>query len=321
MSRTLRSLLAFTALALLTLGAAPAAEPTADKAAAETLAQAWKLLEGRQFREAARAFEKADELMGGKCGACQVGLSRAQHAAGNRKAAIAAARRATAVLTRPDSLAQAWNQLGVALISDKKKDLEEAEAAFRKAVELSGGGGLARYNLAELLLRAERHTEALEAARAYMRTEPQGFAAQSARIVLCQAKRITDPPILDPRNLPEGTFCTPDELRLPDEPDQEAMKADAARVSRPQKIHGEPPFYSEQARQDRAQGVVLLESIIDEEGCVRNLRVCRSLHPDLDKISSETLARWVFEPARLDGKEVKVYYTLTVNFTFGPKGS
>ncbi len=319
MSRTLRSLLAFAALALLTLGAAP---PIDDKAAAESVAQAWKLLEGKQYREAARAFEKADEQMGGKCGACMVGLSRAQHAAGNRKAAVEAARRATAVLTRPDSLAQAWNQLGVVLLGDKRKDLEEAEAAFRKAVELGGeGGSLARYNLAELLLRAERHAEALETARAYMRTEPQGFAAQSARIVLCQAKRITEPPILDPRNLPEGTFCTPDELRLPDVPDQEAGNADASQVSRPQKIHGEPPFYSEQARQDRAQGVVMLESIIDEEGCVRNLRVCRSLHPDLDKISSETLARWVFEPARLDGKEVKVYYTLTVNFTFGPKGS
>lgn len=305
--------MALAALALLTLGAAP---PIDEKAAAETLAQAWKLLEGQKYRRAAGAFQKAYELSGKTCGACLVGLSRAQHAAGNRKEAVEAARSATAVLTRPDSLAQAWNQLGVALLGDKKQDLAAAEAAFRKAVELGGeGGSLARYNLAELLARAERHAEALEAARSYLQAEPQGFTARSARIVLCQAKKITDPPFLDPESLPEGTLCTPDQVRLPPVAGKEVDR-DAVKVTPPRRIHGNPPFYTRQARQDRARGTVILESIIDEEGCVRNLHICRSVHPDLDKVSSEVIAGWVFEPALLDGKEpVKVYYTLSVNFT------
>lgn len=69
------------------------------------------------------------------------------------------------LIDRPDALAQAHNELGVAL-SDGTKNQVEAEAAFRKALELGPPSpGTVRANLAAVLLRSGRHAEALELAR------------------------------------------------------------------------------------------------------------------------------------------------------------
>ena len=87
-----------------------------------------------------------------------------------------------------------------------------------------------------------------------------------------------------------------------------------AEVSPPEKLFGRPPEYT---RGVTKQGAVIVESIIDEEGCIQNLRVCKSVHPALDLATLDAVRRWVFRPAELEGKPVKVYYTLTVNFTMG----
>jgi len=95
-------------------------------------------------------------------------------------------------------------------------------------------------------------------------------------------------------------------------------------VTRPEKISGAPPAYTEEARKARVTGVVILEAIIDEQGNVVNLRVLQGLPMGLDQAALEAVKTWKFKPATLDGQPVKVYYTLTVNYTmetgpeFGP---
>jgi TonB family protein len=95
-------------------------------------------------------------------------------------------------------------------------------------------------------------------------------------------------------------------------------------VSRPEKISGAPPVYTEMARKAGVNGTVILESIIDEQGDVTNVRVLQGLPMGLDQAAVEAVRTWKFKPAMFEGRPVKVYYTLTVNFKvekpsgFGP---
>lgn len=85
-------------------------------------------------------------------------------------------------------------------------------------------------------------------------------------------------------------------------------------ISAPQKLSGAAPVYTELARRSRVTGTVIVEAVIDEQGNVTNARVLKGLPMGLDRSAVEAVQTWKFKPAMLEGKPVKVYYTLTVNF-------
>lgn len=87
------------------------------------------------------------------------------------------------------------------------------------------------------------------------------------------------------------------------------------KVTRPEKISGAAPIYTELARRARVSGTVIMEAIIDEQGNVANARVLKGLPMGLDRAAVEAVQTWKFKPATLEGKPVKVYYVLTVNFS------
>lgn len=142
-------------------------------------------------------------------------------------------------------------------------------------------------------LAAKRYKEAAEGARGYLAANPEGSYDVVARAILCSAR-------LD-GHLPPPSFST------------EPMKIEGD-VRRPAKIYGTGPVYSERARQEKVNGVVVFEATIDHEGCVQKLRLLQGLHPDLDASARWAVEHWVFHPATLNGKPVDVYYALTVNF-------
>jgi TonB family protein len=85
-------------------------------------------------------------------------------------------------------------------------------------------------------------------------------------------------------------------------------------VTRPIKISGPNPQYTEVARKARIQGVVIVEAIIDKSGSVVGVRVLRPLPMGLDAAAVEAVRQWKFQPATLEGQPVDVLYNLTVNF-------
>jgi TonB family protein len=85
-------------------------------------------------------------------------------------------------------------------------------------------------------------------------------------------------------------------------------------VTRPELISKTTPVYTELARKARVMGVVILEAVIDEAGDVADLRVLKGLPMGLDQAAVEAVKNWKFEPATLEGRPVKVYYSLVVNF-------
>jgi protein TonB len=85
-------------------------------------------------------------------------------------------------------------------------------------------------------------------------------------------------------------------------------------VSRPIKISAPQPQYTEAARQARVQGVVIVQAIIDCTGTVTSVTVLKALPLGLSEAAVEAISQWRFEPARVNGSPVSVYYNLTVNF-------
>ncbi|MFL6258918.1 MAG: energy transducer TonB [Thermoanaerobaculia bacterium] len=85
-------------------------------------------------------------------------------------------------------------------------------------------------------------------------------------------------------------------------------------VTRPEIITHSAPLYPEAARRAKVTGTVVVESIIDKDGSVKNVRTLKDQPMGLGLSAMEAACAWRFKPAALDHKPVKVYYVLTINF-------
>jgi TonB family protein len=82
----------------------------------------------------------------------------------------------------------------------------------------------------------------------------------------------------------------------------------------PRCISCKEPGYSPEAMKARVQGMVVLWTIIDEQGRANETRVMKPLGMGLDEEAVRAVQSWKFEPAKRDGKPVPVYMTIEVNF-------
>lgn len=85
-------------------------------------------------------------------------------------------------------------------------------------------------------------------------------------------------------------------------------------VQKPVKIIEVQPQYTEIARKARIQGVVILQTIIDKEGNITDVKILKALPMGLAEAAVSAVKQWKYEPATLNGKPVAVYFNLTVNF-------
>jgi thiol-disulfide isomerase/thioredoxin len=185
----------FAAVAFLLGAPAYADAPEPTNAEAE-LQGALRLLATQRVREARDAFRRANELSGGQCFRCLEGLAAAETRLGDFGVAIETARAAEKAAKTPEESARAANQLGLALsgkAGKKGPELAQAEAAYRKAVELSGGKlNAVVYNLATVLLREGKRKEGLERLDDFLRAEPEGPRAAQARTLRRNPHRAGD---------------------------------------------------------------------------------------------------------------------------------
>jgi TonB family protein len=82
----------------------------------------------------------------------------------------------------------------------------------------------------------------------------------------------------------------------------------------PALIYKVAPEYSEQARQAKLQGTVLLSAIVEPSGKAVNIRVTQALGYGLDQQAIEAVEQWRFKPGSKDGAAVRVVATMQVNF-------
>lgn len=89
-------------------------------------------------------------------------------------------------------------------------------------------------------------------------------------------------------------------------------------VVAPKLIKKVQPIYPEEARLARVQGRVIAQAVIDEEGAVRDVSLLRgvtSVASMVDDAAMDAVRQWRYEPATLEGRPVKVYFTVVVSFT------
>lgn len=74
------------------------------------------------------------------------------------------------------------------------------------------------------------------------------------------------------------------------------------------------PKYPAEARAANIGGMVVLETRINEDGSLGEIRVLRPLGYGLDEAAIEAVKQWKFQPAREGGRPLSVVYTVTLNF-------
>jgi protein TonB len=74
------------------------------------------------------------------------------------------------------------------------------------------------------------------------------------------------------------------------------------------------PAYPAAAKTHRIEGKVLLDTVIDREGAIKDLSA-RTGHPWLAKSALETVRQWRYRPTTINGIPVEVQTEIEVTFT------
>ena len=75
------------------------------------------------------------------------------------------------------------------------------------------------------------------------------------------------------------------------------------------------PQYSARAMADKIEGEVIMECVVKADGKVGDVRIVKSLDPDLDQAAIDAASQWEFDPGTKNGKPVDVLVTITIAFT------
>lgn len=85
-------------------------------------------------------------------------------------------------------------------------------------------------------------------------------------------------------------------------------------ITPPKVLKRVEPLYSEKYRAVKISGLVIVEAELSETGSVGDVRLLKSVAPDLDQSAMDAVRQWTFAPAMRDGKPIAVLFNLTINF-------
>lgn len=275
------------------------------------------------FKRATKYFAKADRKADGRSLPAVMGLARSSLALARYEEALEATKRWIQLADRAGTRAGGYQQLGFVHyrrgLSERwspahqrhrrnaqgipepgDASLRAARDAFRRALDELGEDHPERHhlllNLAETLTWLDEDDEVSDVLDAYAAA---GGSDPHAAEVRCWT-RFSD------RRRPE---------EAEDREDDGPQEVSAGEVQKPVRVHFPAPEYPPGARAARMEGVVMLESIINQEGTVDCIRPLRGYPYPLAQAAMAAVRGWRFEPARRDGEPVSVFFNVTVNFT------
>jgi TonB family protein len=82
----------------------------------------------------------------------------------------------------------------------------------------------------------------------------------------------------------------------------------------PVPLNAVPAEYSDKARKAKVQGVVLVSTMISDDGSPTDIKVVKGLGMGLDEKAVEAVSKYRFRPAMKDGEPVAARITIEVNF-------
>lgn len=73
--------------------------------------------------------------------------------------------------------------------------------------------------------------------------------------------------------------------------------------------------YPDTAQMEGIEGKVVAQFVVEKDGSIGEVRITRGVHPDLNKEAIRVIKSLPkFEPGKQDGKLVRVWFTLPINF-------
>lgn len=183
-----------------------------------------KLQEGRgqydtgKYKDAIHTFKEADKLANGSCAECRLWLAKALDKVGAHKDALKNVDAVLGMTANPTILVGAYNERGVALVglaANDPKQLEPAEQAFRKALELSEGKiNAIRFSLGVTLLQMSRDAEGVAMLKEYLEKGPGAADAEIARKLIANPVRARKKIVPDfELTTLSGEYLTAEDLR------------------------------------------------------------------------------------------------------------
>jgi TonB family protein len=141
----------------------------------------------------------------------------------------------------------------------------------------------------------------------------RGTISVSERFALCQAKKAESSPFAAPASPSDGRCDMSEDLRRGIRLVSGASPPEGKMVARPEKLYGRTPLVPPALR-GSGRGEATVSAIIDEDGCLRDIRICKGDSEAFNQATLEVVGDWLFKPATLDGKPVAVYYLLEIAF-------
>jgi protein TonB len=96
--------------------------------------------------------------------------------------------------------------------------------------------------------------------------------------------------------------------------DEKVYRVGEVGVTPPTVLSRTEPVYTDEARDAKIEGTVLLSLEIDTDGLAQNIEVTRSLDGGLDQSAVTAVQQWRFKPGEKNGKPVRVTAKIEVNF-------
>ena len=85
-------------------------------------------------------------------------------------------------------------------------------------------------------------------------------------------------------------------------------------MTRPVLLSKIEPEYPTTARLARMNGRVVLQAVIGLDGTVESVEVLSSTSPLFEAAARDAVKRWKYRPATMDGRPVRIYFTVLVDF-------
>ena len=171
------------------------AAPDKTKASDDEFERGRQLLQRREYFEALRAFQHANQLAGGKSAACSLAMAQAMQGMKAYQNAVDAAQSAIVYGAGDTRLvARAHSIRGLAFQALAEKDpakIRDAEEEFRQALQVDSESRLAdlHYNLAVSLLKQARDDEGVAELKKEIEIRPNGSTAEDARVLIANPRR------------------------------------------------------------------------------------------------------------------------------------
>ena len=262
--------------------------------------------QGGHDKEACAAYQHASDLANGQSAPALLGLSGCFTQRKEGAKAVAAARQALTVAATPEERTNATTALGFDLLRQPDEAAwSEALALFKE--QAAGPAGPAKADgqrgVLVALLFLHRDQEAAELLASLR-------AAMSAADLQDQILNgFSYPGPAD--DLEHRIDFSKRAYRL--SPD--VSLSSGGKVTRPEYRTQTRPVLPDEARSHHGySGSVILEGIIDTEGKIGKLKVLQGQPLGLTESAMNAVKTWTFKPSTLDGKPVKVWYVLTINF-------